>query len=42
MLELPQKDFKEIIIIVLYEVNMNTYEMNSKLDIQSREMETIK
>lgn len=42
MLELPQKDFKEIIIIVLYEVNMNTYEMNRKLDIQSREMETIK
>ena len=36
MLELPYKDFIEVIIITLYEVNINTTEMNGKLDLLSR------
>ena len=42
MLELPHKDFKEVIIIMLNEVNIIIIEMNGKLDILSREIEAIK
>lgn len=39
MLKLPNKDLKEAVITVVPEVEENTFEMNEKIEILSREIE---
>lgn len=39
---LSDKDFKQVIITMLYEVKVNTLEMKGKTEVLSREIVTIK
>lgn len=36
------KDFKAVVVTILHEVKINTFDMNEKREVLSREIETIK
>lgn len=36
------KDFKAVVVTLLHEVKINTFDMNEKREVLSRETETIK
>lgn len=42
ILELSDQNFKAAIITVLHDINVNTMEINGKIEIFNRETETIK